>query len=283
MKIFLINLDRADDRRGHMLSELSRLVPDIPVERALCVDIKAADWKAPDTVKPGRWSSDRWSLGPSDIEIFRSHIDCWEKIVAAQEYGVILEDDLLFSAKFAGAITGLEAAKTRGIVRLDGLNRPVIHEKTTQDLGEFRLSPLGSLAASAGAYLLDPHTASLLLETAKIERTVDDYLFDPTPEDRGARGHGLSILQLEPAVAVQAQFGTYADAGRKVPPFLEATKRVDAKNRKARAYLGPWPYRVRKEILRARYRKRLKLRIQTAQSNGGRWGAPELCSDLAWD
>jgi GR25 family glycosyltransferase involved in LPS biosynthesis len=283
VKLFLINLDRADDRRDHMMNELSRLVPDVLVERAMCIDIKTPGWSAPAFVTPGRWRSDRWSLGSSDIEIFRSHIDCWEKIAASGETGVVLEDDLLFSDDFASAILKLEAAQVRGIVRLDGVGRPLILEKAAKHLDGFTLCPVGSLAASAGAYMLDPRTAAELVDKARIERTVDDFLFDPTPSDRGARGHGLTILQLEPVITIQAQFGKFADPMREVPSFLEATKRVDARKRKSRVYLGPWPYRVRKELLRALYRRRLSQRIQSAISYGGRWTAPDLCPDLIWD
>ncbi len=249
----------------------------------MCVDIKAPGWAAPTFVRPGRWKSDRWSLGPSDIEIFRSHIDCWEKIAASGEAGVVLEDDLLFSDDFARAISELKAVQVRGLVRLDGINRPQILKKAVMHLDKFTLCPVGSLVASAAAYMLDPKTAAELVAKVKIERTVDDYLFDPTSSDRGAKGHNLTILQLEPIVTVQAQFGKYADQRREVPHFLKTTKRVDAPKRKSRIYLGPWPYRVRKEILRAIYRRRLSQRIEGVISNGGRWDKPDLCADLIWD
>ena len=80
MKIYLINLERSIDRRSHMLSELAKFLPEIPIERALCRDIKNTDWSMPEDIQPGHWKNDRWALGPSDIEIFRSHIDCWKKI-----------------------------------------------------------------------------------------------------------------------------------------------------------------------------------------------------------
>ena len=47
MKIYLINLERSIDRRSHMLSELAKFLPEIPIERALCRDIKNTDWSMP--------------------------------------------------------------------------------------------------------------------------------------------------------------------------------------------------------------------------------------------
>lgn len=283
MKIYLINLDRAGDRRKYMMDELSRLVPDVPVVRAMCIDIKTPGWTTPTSVRAGHWRSDRWSLGPSDIEIFRSHIDCWEKIAASGELGVVLEDDLIFSDSFTSALRELEVANVKGIIRLDGIGHPLILEKSTVDLNGFTLSRTGSPTASAAAYVLDPQTAAYLATDARIERTVDDYLFDPSPSDRGARGHGLPILQLEPVVTIQAQFGHFTEPGRETPPFLVATKRVDVHKRKSRIYLGPLVYRMRKEFLRMVYRRRLAKRIQRFVSNGGRWAVVELRHELSWD
>jgi|GEM_PF-2642082 len=283
MKIYLINLDRAEDRRKHMMDELSRYLPDVLVERAMCLDIKRPDWSVPDFITPGRWKSDRWSLGPSDIEIFRSHLDCWEKIAKSGEVGIVLEDDLLFAADFADGVKKVDVNKLHGILRLDGLNRPILLEKPIAIFGNFTVSPVASIAASAAAYMLDPKTAAELAQTAVIERTVDDYLFDPTPDVRGARGHNFPVLQLEPVITVQAQFGTYSDRTRKVPSFLENTKRVDVHKRKDKAFTGPLLYRLRKEVMRFKYKKQLKQRIEQNKSAGGRWGSPDLCPDLIWE
>ena len=112
MKIYLINLERSIDRRSHMLSELAKFLPEIPIERALCRDIKNTDWSMPEGIQPGYWKSDRWALGPSDIEIFRSHIDCWKKISESGQIGIVLEDDLIFSENFQDFIEILKVEKS---------------------------------------------------------------------------------------------------------------------------------------------------------------------------
>ena len=282
MKGYLINLDRASDRRDYMVGMLSRLVPDMVIERAMNVDIKAANWAPPTFIQPGRWKSDRWSLGPSDIEIFRSHIDCWEKISTSGEAGLVLEDDLLFSKNFPQAIEQLKSVRPRGIVRLDGVASPMILRKCVTQMTGFTLCPVGSLTASAAAYMLDPQTAAGLVANVKIERTVDDYLFDPTPQDRGAKGHDLPILQLEPIVAIQAQFGQFSDPEQVIPAYLKATKRTDTSTRKSQIYTGPRVYRLRKELLRALYRYRLTRRVKNVIVDGGRWGIADLSPDLHW-
>ncbi|WP_171181211.1 glycosyltransferase family 25 protein [Ruegeria sp. HKCCD8929] len=283
MQAYLINLERAQDRHDYILSELSRLLPDIKVERALCIDIKVSGWKPPSFVKPGRWKSDRWSLTPSDIEIFRSHLDCWEKIAASGRPGLVLEDDLLFADDFGRVAGHLEQSGIHGIVRLDAVQSPLILGKPAPSVDGYSLTPALSLTASAAAYLLDPQSAASLARDARIERTVDDFLFDPTPKDRGARGHGLPILQLEPAIAIQAQFGSFSSADREIPEFLKMTKRTDVKTRKDRSYTGPLLYRLRKEVLRFAYRFRRAGRIKKIEKKGGRWGMPMLHPDLQWN
>lgn len=282
MKIYLINLERSIDRRSHMLSELAKFLPEIPIERALCRDIKNTDWSMPEGIQPGYWKSDRWALGPSDIEIFRSHIDCWKKISESGQIGIVLEDDLIFSENFQDFIEILKVESLDGIIRLDGVNLPLLINKIIKTNNKFNISKVNSIVASAAAYALDPVTAEKLIVNVKVERTVDDYLFDPTPKDRGAKGHGLPIYQLEPIIAVQAQFGTYSDASRKIPVFLEVTKRVDVKYRKSRSQQGPILYRFKKEIMRIIYKYRLKKRKKNILANMGEWRKPILSKDLKW-
>jgi hypothetical protein len=165
---------------------------------------------------------------------------------------------------------------------LDGVNLPLLIDKYIKTNNKFIISKVNSIAASAAAYALDPVTAEKLIANVKVERTVDDYLFDPTPKDRGVKGHGLPIYQLEPIIAVQAQFGTYSDMSRKIPAFLEVTKRVDVKNRKLRSLQGPILYRFKKEIIRIIYKYRLKKRKKDILANMGEWRKPILSKDLKW-
>ena len=282
MKIYLINLERSIDRRSHMFSQLAKFLPEIPIERALCKDIKNTDWSMPEGIQPGYWKSDRWALAPSDIEIFRSHIDCWKKISESGQIGIVLEDDLIFSENFQDFIEILKVENLDGIIRLDGVNLPLLIDKYIKTNNKFSISKVNSIVASAAAYALDPVTAEKLVANVKVERTVDDYLFDPTPKDRGAKGHGLPIYQLEPIIVVQAQFGTYSDVSRKAPAFLEVTKRVDVKHRKLRSLQGPMLYRFKKEIIRIIYKYRLKKRKKNILANMGEWSKPLLSKDLTW-
>ena len=265
-----------------MVNELKKLLPSVSINRALCEDIKNADWEMPNNIRPGRWNSDRWALGPSDVEIFRSHMDCWEKISKSGQMGIILEDDLLFSNDFGKVIEILNNEKLTGIVRLDGVNLPLLINKPTKIIENVTISKIDSIAASAAAYSLDPTTAKNLLLKAKVERTVDDYLFDPATLYRGAKGHGLPIYQIEPIVTVQAQFGIYSDKSHKIPEFLKLTKRVDVKSRKSRSLSGPFLYRFRKEIIRIIYRYRLKRLKKTIGDDGGACRVPRLSKDISW-
>ena len=266
-----------------MLSKLNELAPNVPVERALCIDIKNVDWAMPDNIRPGYWSSDRWRLGPSDIEIFRSHMDCWKRISKSGELGIVLEDDLIFSENFKEIINVMDKKELNGIFRLDGVAVPLLMNKQEKINKNFSVSKIDSIAPSAAAYVLDPITAENLIESAKVDRTLDDYLFDPTPIDRRIKGHGLLVYQIEPVVAVQAQFGTYSEKLHYIPNFLKLTKRNDVKQRKSKFLKGPILYRLRRELMRKIYKYRLKKRKKNIIARNGAWRKPKLSKDLSWD
>ncbi|MDB4045793.1 glycosyltransferase family 25 protein [Amylibacter sp.] len=282
MKIYLINLETSSDRRAHMYNELKRLVPTIQIKRALCVDIKNNDWSTPKNIKPGKWQSDRWALGPSDIEIFRSHQYCWNKIAASKEMGIILEDDLLFSNNFPKILKFLTKLKINGIFKLDGVNLPLLINKPTMISENVQISKFKTIAVSAAAYAIDPQTAKELSGLAKINRTVDDYLFDPAQTSRNAQRHCLPIFQVEPVCAAQAQFGAYFDKTRQIPSFLEVTKRADAKSHKSRLLSGPILYRFKKEIIRTIYKYKLQKYKKNIIAKNSSWRSPRLSKDLVW-
>lgn len=236
----LISLDRAADRRDLFMEAMSRLAAEITVERARAVDVSQPGWSVPRGYRDPRWSSDRWSLRPSDIEIFLSHIDAWERIAASHAGGIVFEDDILFSDTFGPAALELARAAPDGIVKLDAVGAPHLMGPPVA-AGGLTLRRLEHYVPSAAAYFLTPETARRLAQNVRIERTVDDYLFDPYPEERGSAGHGLPIFQLDPAITVQGQFGTYADPGRPVPDFVTGTKRQDLSRRKS----GNWQDRFR--------------------------------------
>ena len=283
MKIYLINLERSVDRRNYMLSELSKLAPNITINRAACRDIKDTNWSMPKDIQDGRWSSDRWALSPSDIEIFKSHIDCWKKISLSGEIGIVLEDDLIFSKSFTKIIESLKANNLNGIIRLDGVNLPLLMSKSNKICNEFSISKINSIAASAAAYALDSNTAGKLISNIRVERTLDDYLFDPNPSDRGAKGHSLPIYQIEPITLVQAQFGNYSDKSCKIPDFLKITKRIDVKRRRSKSFRGPVLYRFKKQFLRMVYKNRLKKYKKALINKDGEWKVPDLSNDLSWN
>lgn len=282
MQAYLINLDRAAERRAHMLGELERLWPELKVNRALAEDIKAPGWQPPAQYRPGKWRSDRWALGPSDIEIFRSHLDCWERIARSDQPGLVLEDDLLFSEQFRPLVEAMLQHPHPGVIRLDGLPRSLLLEAPVA-IGEgSTISRLRSLAPSCAAYLLWPPAARALASQARIARTVDDFLFDPYPADRGTRGHELPVWQFEPAPCTQAQFGGYEVADRPIPECLRLTERKDTATPKNRRIKGPLLYRLRKEFLRIRHRRLEAARVRSILAQGGRHCPARPAAGLSW-
>jgi hypothetical protein len=131
--------------------------------------------------------------------------------------------------------------------------------------------------------MLDSGTAAKLAADARTERTLDDYLFDPYPSERGASGHGLDIFQLEPVIALQGQFGTFNSPSRDMPDFLLVTKRIDVASRKNKEFRGPFLYRLKKEFLRAKHRRAQATRVHDVLAKGGTHRTIETAFDLRWN
>ena len=281
MIAILISLERAAERRALFVEAIQRLSPGVEIRRARAVDVSSPDWTVPEGYSDPNWASDRWALRPSDIEIFLSHKDAWEQLAESGQGGFVFEDDVLFSESFGGAAATLDAASPEGIIKIDGLGSPHLLGPI-EAAGQLTLRRVEAYLPSAAAYYLSAETARKLSASARIERTVDDYLFDPYPEERGSAGHGLAIYQLDPAITVQGQFGTYSDLGRSVPDFVASTKRSDLAKRKSRVLAGPVHYRILKEWRRWRARKAFARRKDRVLASGGVFQPPVAPDDLRW-
>src|SRR5690554_9181 len=96
-KIFIINLDRSEDRWQHVQEQLA-LWPDLPVER-----VSATDGYAASAAQINRYYSEEKNsrtyhkrLKPGEKGGFISHIRCWQKILDEDlDFALMLEDDFV--------------------------------------------------------------------------------------------------------------------------------------------------------------------------------------------
>ena len=201
MSIYLINLDRDEERLAHMRAQLAGLA----FERVTAVDarkLSEVELEALRTARPlGTWS-------PGQLGCLLSHYGTWQAIAAGKDaWGLVLEDDLHLSKDFADFAQLPDFAGFPGdadIVRLEAPNNavrlgpPVLtHEGRT-------LRAVRSSTWCAGAYLISRTAAQRLIELdPKTHLPADYFLFSfeesPVPSM-------LKIYQLTPAVAIQDKF-----------------------------------------------------------------------------
>ncbi len=209
MNIYYINLDRSMDRRRHMEAQFAWL--GLTCRRISAVD--GAVLGADRIARAGyRQEAGRREMSRGEIACFLSHRNVWDRIGAgAEDYGVVMEDDLLMSRRAKAFLTTsswvpddtdlLKLETTHLRIRVGTAktgSRIVLHDAG----GELRVAArrLYPTSSGAGCYLLHRTYARWLAERyATFSWPVDYALIGPTPF-----GHEPAhIRQLIPALAMQ--------------------------------------------------------------------------------
>lgn len=114
MHAYVINLERSQDRRGHIIAELSRTGLDYEIVTG--VDGRDLDLRDPAVVDPSRVTGSSFPAGAVGAAL--SHLKVYQKIVAdGLDKALVLEDDATFPADLnsladavADQLTGAEVA-----------------------------------------------------------------------------------------------------------------------------------------------------------------------------
>ncbi len=267
--IFVINLDRAPERWTFVRQQFQDTGLGDRVRRFSAVDAKADGFQAPGYA-PHSWR-DRWELETSEQAVFESHLAIWRKVAAEYPQGaVICEDDILVSGEFRNVIKILDGVLD-GIVKLDGFSARRRYG-AVREMGGLIVRPILEAVPSGACYALAQGAAIALIEAAeRYCETLDDFVFSPARNG--------NAVQLFPAVAVQG-ICCDPDPARAIPGAITQSEREGpAKLRKAAK--GPFPFRLRKELLRLSHRLRVAAgNDRRLLANGGLIACPELADDL---
>ncbi len=201
MKIpgYYINLDRAEKRSEHMLSEASRL--NLPLTRLSAVDGTNLSREQIDALHQPERGMHRLS-GP-EVGCFLSHRAAWKKIAAGQhKFGAVFEDDLKFAddskillnddswLPIDADIIKIETYQRKAVV-----SPPFVNVGKTRQLGRLKSRHLG-----AGGYILSQRIANRLVERTQRFKVPVDYLMF---EAKYAIFPEITPWQLFPAICVQ--------------------------------------------------------------------------------
>ena len=196
MKIYIINLDSATERKQFQKNQFKKLGLDYEFFNAVGIDDideksyqkHVNDWKRP--------------LNITEIACYYSHRYLWQQIIQSNKPTLILEDDVILSNKIADLLKILTMSndinKDVDLLNLEVHNKPKRVSKYKKRVNYyFHMLRLYQGRVGAASYILCPSGAKKLLACEKngIAPT-DVYITDC---------YDLINYQIEPAVAIQIE------------------------------------------------------------------------------
>ncbi len=177
LRVFLINLDRADDRLTAMRAKLEQV--GLRFERVAAVDGSSIDFPTPEFSEFSFRFMHGRRRNPGEVGCYLSHVECARRLLASQgEFALVLEDDLEFPSDIVDII---EAALRRraqwDILRLSTVS-------SGRKFGVCKLTESRSLAIAltrekgSGAYLINRRAARWFVEKLLPMRLPFDLAFD---------------------------------------------------------------------------------------------------------
>lgn len=177
LPLYVINLDRADERWAAMQAALAAL--NLIAERVPAYDGRTGAHKAVSCYDEAL--SRRYNGAPQSettMAGFASHHLVWRKICDSGQAAMVLEDDLAFHDGFLEAFQlAAERIDKRHYIRLFALNQKRRFRQIESLSRGFKLVRLTYRPIGAQAYLLSPEGAKrLLAHSTRWFQPVDDFL-----------------------------------------------------------------------------------------------------------
>ena len=190
MKILIINLERDKKRMEFQSAQMKRLGLDFERLPAITVNdisepelaLRASQWERP--------------MRKTEVACLYSHRRAWKRVAHGNEPVLVLEDDALLSKKTPEILASLERQSIANHVTLEIRGRKkVLGEETLKLINGTVLSRLYQDRTGAGAYVIWPDAASILLKTSDRAARLADAII--------AGAYEMSSWQVEPAAAMQ--------------------------------------------------------------------------------
>lgn len=225
MKCFVINLERAAERRAHIDALFGRL--GVSYERVSAIDGQLLDRAMLDRAPSG--------MGRAAIGNLLSHRRAWELVAASgYPYAAVFEDDIHASAALPQFLAdGDWIPKGTDVVKIDTTLMSVDLDRNTLPVGAgFTLSRLRSTHWGTGAYILAAPTAVRLMAQDLVPmRPTDSVLF----ECGASSGENLVVFQIDPALCIQeATISNVESRPSSLPSAIADERDRQKANRKAK-------------------------------------------------
>lgn len=232
MKIYVINLDRHPQRMARM----SGLLKSLDFERIAAVDGMALEGADTVCFQEERKQGVSKYLSRFGKACTFSHRKALEVFLAGtDEYGCVLEDDVLLSRDFPDFIRDESwIPDGANLIKIETFGRPVVLGRTTIGCLSRSLAPLFSEHLGCAGYILNREAArKIVAKTISPDRIIDHLVFGSD-----AVRETVGVYQLVPALCVQVGI-----MGGPVP-FPELNSSIHFKKRK------PLSLKLKAEIAR---------------------------------
>ena len=249
MKCFVINLERATERRTHCENLFAQSQLELVLVPA--VDGKTLNEPFPNYSDRGYRLCHGKRTNPNQVACYLSHLKAMSMLVeTGDDYGIIMEDDVQFGPDLSDIVEKAILARPEvGCLRLAGRrnSKPVITDRLDDkhQLGIDLTRQTGS-----GCYLLSRETAKAMLEKMPPMIVPIDHSFD-----RDWRWSGLTMRVIPFPAGQKANPGTSFNADQesdRLPSFQR--------------YLTVFPFRAYNESRRFFYRLRTLLTLSKSKS-----------------
>lgn len=225
MKVYLINLDRAEDR----LLAMSKAFAEAGVEftRIPAIDGKQlSDEKISSVVSEESY----WGrLTPGEVGCFLSHRLCWQAIAEGdQPFGAVFEDDMLLGTRAGEVLSTISwMPNDADIVKLETAGSRIYLDKVVEtQTGGCSIQRLRSSHYCAGGYILSRGAARRLLDDSQtFSEPVDDVLFSL----RSVAAGNFVMYQIVPAICMQRSRNMSNPADAMLPSSIEGRERKTMK------------------------------------------------------
>jgi glycosyl transferase, family 25 len=250
LPIYVINLPSSIERRAAMQRRLAEVGLEYEfIDAIFGVDLAESELRQ-------FVHYDAMTLGRGEFGCLLSHVKCWEKLLASgDDAAIICEDDVYFSANFAGCVRELSVpSKEACLIRLETmLATATAVRKPVQRKKRFSVVQLLTTHSGTGCYVINRVTAAMLAASWKdMRHAIDNELF--SPERRNIPP--LTVYQVIPAPCIQHNI---------LFPEKRIKDEIDSDREDAK--LGYTPYQKRKpsdhikNILRPIYRSAYSLAL----------------------
>lgn len=212
MKIFVISLESAKERRIQVISNLEKENLDWNFHNAINgADIHVSTDPRVDTKMCLRFPG--YLLKPNEVACFLSHRELWKKSVALGESIVILEDDAVTNKLFKNRLKEILSnpkLKEIDILRLGNGNFKIEKNKIL-DLEDFSIFRYREDPLCALAYIISPRAANKLIKfSERFSISVDNYIWQGDI-------HGCVTLDVSPHFFQSKDNGNSTIGNRRKP------------------------------------------------------------------